>query len=177
MVSNVLIIAIGATIFTANLVDNTSVEGLKNILSKKPITIKMDDYGNFEKVGDIGTTLPRNDIPMNTGPGDIILYQGKSISIYYETNSYSLTPIGKIENVSKDELKKVLGDGSVYVNFSLANHIYENGAVAVGGNKLSTGAIVGIVIACVVFVVGIMIGEFFIVKHYIKKGSISVGEG
>lgn len=112
-------ITVGDTIFTAALAENSSVTALKELLAKEPLTIHMHDYGDMEKVGPIGTNLPRNDEQITTGAGDIILYQGNSLVIYYDTNSWNFTRIGKIENVTKQELLKALGDGDVDVTFSL----------------------------------------------------------
>jgi hypothetical protein len=80
----------------------------------------MRDYGNMEKVGSIGTTLPRNDEQITTGPGDIILYQGNALVIYYAPNSWNFTRLGKIDNITQDELKKILGEGDVSVTLKLA---------------------------------------------------------
>ena len=52
-------------------------------------------------------------------PGDIILYQGNQITIYYDTNTWNFTKLGKIENITQKELKEILGDGDVTVTFSL----------------------------------------------------------
>lgn len=112
-------ITIGDTVLTATLVDNSSVTALKNLLKKGPITIQMNDYAGMEKVGPIGSKIPTNDKQMSTGPGDIILYQGKYLVIYYDCNSWSLTPIGKIDNITQDQLKKILGKGDVTATFSL----------------------------------------------------------
>ena len=83
------------------------------------ITIDMEDYGDMEKVGPIGKGLPRNDENITTGPGDLILYQGNSLVIYYDTNTWNFTRLGKIEGVTKQELLAALGDGSVTVTLSL----------------------------------------------------------
>ena len=79
----------------------------------------MSDYANFEKVGSLGFSLPRNDKDITTMPGDIILYQGNQITIYYDTNTWNFTKLGKIENITQKELKEILGDGDVTVTFSL----------------------------------------------------------
>ena len=105
--------------FTADFEENSSADALKELLEEGPLTIKMSDYGNFEKVGSIGTTLPRNDEQTTTVAGDIILYQGDSLVIYYDTNSWNFTRIGKINNATQEELKEALGDGDVTVTFSL----------------------------------------------------------
>ena len=116
---NSMKITAGNTTFTATLADNSSVTALKELLKEGPLTIDMSDYGNMEKVGSIGTSLPRNDEQITTGAGDIILYQGSSLVIYYDTNSWNFTRIGKIEGVTKEELLGAFGAGNVTVTFSL----------------------------------------------------------
>lgn len=116
---NQMNIQVGEYSFTANLEDNSSVDALKEYLSDGPVTLSLEDYAGMEKVGDLGISLLRNDEQMNTSAGDIILYQGRSFVIYYGTNSWSLTRLGKIENVSADELKEALGSGNVDVTLSL----------------------------------------------------------
>lgn len=112
-------ITAGDTTFMATLADNASVEALKELLAKGPLTINMSDYAGMEKVGPIGTDLPRNDEQISTGAGDIILYQGNSLVIYYDTNSWNFTRIGKIEGVTGEELLDAFGSGDVTVTFSL----------------------------------------------------------
>lgn len=116
---NLLYITAGDTTFTAILSDNSSAEALKELLSEGPLSIPMRDYGNFEKVGNLGTSLPRNDEQITTGPGDVILYQGNAITIYYDTNSWNFTRLGKIENVTKEELLEAFGEGEVTVTLSM----------------------------------------------------------
>ena len=79
----------------------------------------MHDYGSFEKVGETGNTLPRNDERITTEPGDVILYPGTSITIYYDTNSWNFTRLGKIQDAAKEDLLAALGDGNVTVTFSI----------------------------------------------------------
>lgn len=112
-------IQIGETTFTATLADNSSVDALKELMTNEPLTLNMSDYASMEKGADLGVTLPQNNEQMNTQAGDIILYQGRTFVIYYDTNSWSLTPIGKIDNVSAEELREVLGTGDVTVTLSL----------------------------------------------------------
>lgn len=116
---NTMRITAGDTTFTVTLADNSSVDALKELLAEGPLTIDMSDYGNMEKVGPIGTSLPRNDEQITTGAGDVILYQGNSLVIYYDTNSWNFTRIGKIEGVTGEELLEAFGSGSVTVTFSL----------------------------------------------------------
>lgn len=104
---------------TVELVNNSSTEALIALLKEAPITYEAHDYGNFEKVGDIGHTLPQNNEQITTEPGDIILYQGNNICIYYDVNSWNFTRLGKIKNVGQAELKNILGSGNVTVTLSL----------------------------------------------------------
>ena len=112
-------IVIGDTVLTATLVENSSVDALKEALSAGPITINMSDYGNMEKVGPLGMDLPRNDQQITTEAGDIILYQGSALVIYYAPNSWNFTRLGRINNVTAEELREILGDGNVTITLSL----------------------------------------------------------
>ena len=112
-------IQVGDSEFTAALNDNSSVDALKELMSDGPLALNMSDYAGMEKGADLGVTLPQNNVQMNTQAGDIILYQGRTLVIYYDTNSWSLTPIGKMENIDPEELREVLGTGDVAVTMSL----------------------------------------------------------
>lgn len=105
--------------FDVKLENNSAIEELINHLKNGNITIEAADYGNFEKVGSLGFSLPTNDENIETESGDIVLYQGNQISLFYESHSWSYTKIGKIQNVSSDELKGILGSGDVKLTFSL----------------------------------------------------------
>lgn len=107
--------------FTATLVENSSTEALKARLSQSNISIQMNDYGDMEKVGSLGFSLPRNDQQITTSPGDLILYQGNSFVIYYDTNSWNFTRLGKIDGASTREqvLDLLDGKGEVTVALSL----------------------------------------------------------
>lgn len=120
MESNTIKLAIeGGKTFTATLADNSSAQALKEQLAKGSITVEMEDYANMEKVGSLGISLPRNDRPTTTGPGDIILYQGHNFVIYYDANSWSFTRLGKINSATQADLKAALGRGDVTVTLSL----------------------------------------------------------
>lgn len=119
MEENVMKITVGDTTFTATLADNSSAEALKEMLMEGPLTIDMSDYGNMEKVGSIGKNLPENNEQVTTEAGDIILYLGNSLVIYYDTNTWNFTRLGKINDVTQAELKEALGNGDVIVTFSI----------------------------------------------------------
>ena len=112
-------IRVNDTTFTATLNDNSSAKALVELLQKGDLTLDMEDFSNFEKVADLPTTLPRNDTQIDTDAGDLILYLGKRIVIYYDKNSWDFTPLGKIDNVNKKRLKQILGDGNATVTFSV----------------------------------------------------------
>ena len=115
----------GSHTLTATLADNSSAMAFYQLLKKGPLTVDMHDYGSFEKVGSLGTTLPRNDTQITTTAGDIILYQGNQITIYYDTNSWNFTRLGKVvstsstTSITQAELKKILGKGNVTAVFEI----------------------------------------------------------
>ena len=110
----------GEHMLNATLAENKSALAFAELLKKGPVTVKMSDYGSFEKVGSLGTSLPRTDMQITTQAGDIILYQGNQITIYYDTNSWNFTRLGKITGVTQTELKAILGKGDVTAVFALA---------------------------------------------------------
>lgn len=103
--------------------DNSSAEDFIALLAEGDVTVEMEDYGGFEKVGSLGRSLSTNDRRITTEPGDVILYQGNSVTIYYDTNTWSFTLLGRIRGLSQEELKDILGEGSVTVTFSLKDSL------------------------------------------------------
>ena len=99
--------------------ENSSAEAFIALLQAGDLTVAMHDYGNFEKVGPLGTSLPTNDQRITTKPGDLILYQGNQITIYYDKNTWSFTRLGQVQGLTQTELKEILGTGNVDVTFSL----------------------------------------------------------
>ena len=108
----------GRTLY-ADFADNISAQAFKEKLKEGAIRVTLEDYGNFEKVGDLPWSLPRNDTNITTIPGDVILYQGNMITIYYSENTWSFTYLARIPDATKQGLLEVLGQGDVEVNFSL----------------------------------------------------------
>lgn len=114
-------ITVNGRVLTAEMENNSSADALLERLEEAPITIEMEDYASMEKVGDLGFTLPRNDRPTDTTAGDLILYQGHNFVIYYDTNSWNFTGLGKIEGISPSELRTILGPGDVTVQLTAGN--------------------------------------------------------
>ena len=103
---------------TATLEDNKTTKELINKLKEKEVELKMNDYNNMEKVGKLNFTLPKEEKKIKTKPGDIILYQNNFFVIYYDENEWELTKLGTIDNITKEELKSILGEGSITVKIS-----------------------------------------------------------
>ena len=112
-----LIIEANGHTFYADFEDNPSAEALCEKLSSEPLELSLHDYGGFEKVGDLPWELPRSDESITTESGDIILYQGDQITIYYDQNTWDFTRLAKIGGVSTEDLLEVLGSGDVTVTF------------------------------------------------------------
>lgn len=111
MGNNVIKMAVNGHSFMVTLVDNPATEALKARLAQGSLSIRLEDYGDMEKVGSLGFSLPRNDSRITTAPGDIILYQGNSIVLFYGTNTWSYTRLGHVDGVSTREQMLELLDG------------------------------------------------------------------
>lgn len=114
---------IGERTLTIRPENNSSAEAFAALLAEGDITVDMRDYGGFEKVGSLGTSLVTNDKRITTEPGDVILYQGNQITIYYDVNTWSFTRLGRVQDLTADELREVLGDGDPTVIFSLSRNL------------------------------------------------------
>ena len=117
---NTVYIKINNNVLNIKLEDNSATIELRERLKNGDIVVNAHEYGGFEKVGDLGFSLTREDINITTSAGDIVLYQGNQISLFYNSNSWSYTKLGKILNVSSSELKNILGNGDVTITFTLS---------------------------------------------------------
>ncbi len=97
--------------------ENPSVEALRELM---PLTIQMSMYGGFEQVGSIGQSITRNDAQTTTGPGDIVLYSGNQIVIFYGSNSWAYTRLGHVD-LSQQEMSALLGKGDVSITITEAD--------------------------------------------------------
>ena len=114
-------ITINGNKLEVSLAENSSVDALIERLKDGDITYTADDYGNFEKVGSLGFSLPTNNSQITTEPGDVILYSRNQIVLFYGSNSWSYTRLGKISGYSTADLRTLLGagKGSMQVTISL----------------------------------------------------------
>ena len=98
--------------------DNESVAALRELVADGPLTVAMSGYGGFEQVGALGTSLPRNDVQTTTQAGDIVLYSGSNLVIFYGSNSWAYTRLGRITDKSASEIAALLGSGNVTIVIS-----------------------------------------------------------
>ena len=101
--------------------NNDSVNALKDLASAGAVSIDMSMYDDFEQVGSLGTSLPRNDEQITAEAGDIMLYSGDQLVVFYGSNSWAYTRLGKIKDKSASELTDLLGNGDVTITISYSN--------------------------------------------------------
>ncbi|MCR4642040.1 MAG: hypothetical protein K5697_08425 [Lachnospiraceae bacterium] len=108
-----MVMKIDQTVVDVSWEENAAVQELKD-LAAPGLSIEMSGYGGFEQVGSIGKRLTRNDKQITTQAGDIVLYSGDQLVVFYGSNSWSYTRLGKI-NCSQKELTELLGNGDVTI--------------------------------------------------------------
>ena len=109
---------IGDTPVTVAWEDNASVEALK-ALAAEGMAIEMSMYGGFEQVGSIGQSLPRDDRQTTTASGDIVLYSGDQLVVFYGSNSWAYTRLGHITDQTPEQMEALLGNGDVTITLSM----------------------------------------------------------
>ena len=116
-------ITIGGVTLPIVLVENAATQTLVAALQEGDITYEAHDYGGFEKVGSLGRSLPTSDTQTTTQAGDVILHNGNQIVLFYGSNSWSYTRLGRIEYSSQAELESFLkaGQGNITVKLSLSS--------------------------------------------------------
>ena len=112
-------VQVGEKTFTATLEENQAVAELAEMMEEGPVTLHLDDYSGFEKVGPLGRNLTTSNSQTTTAAGDIVLYNGNQIVMFYGSNSWSYTPIGRIDDLTG--WADALGHGSVTVTLTLAD--------------------------------------------------------
>ena len=110
---------IGETAVAVEWEDNESVSALKELVKDEPLVIQMSMYDDFEQVGSLGTSLPRDDEQITTKAGDIVLYSGNQIVVFYGSNSWAYTRLGHITDKTAQEMAELLGNGNVTITISL----------------------------------------------------------
>lgn len=113
-------ITVNGTDIEVALYDNSSAEAVEDLLKNGPLTIDMKDYARMEKFGSFGVQLPRNDEQITTEPGDVILSDGHLLVIYYAPNTWKFTRLGKVQNMTANELRNLLGAQDITATLSLS---------------------------------------------------------
>ena len=98
--------------------DNDSVKAIKELAKNGGLIITTHQYGGFEQVGEIGQSIVSNNVQMTTKPGDIVLYADSNIVVFYGSNSWSYTKLGKIKDKNLSELKQLLDKNNVVIKIS-----------------------------------------------------------
>ena len=114
-----VLLKVGGNTMTATLTDNEATRELTKLLEQGDLTIRMSDYGGFEKVGALPQSFPSSNTQITTVPGDIMLYQGNQMVIFYGSNSWSYTRLGKIDGATASNLRQFLGNGNITLTLSL----------------------------------------------------------
>ena len=112
-------LTISGTTLPVIIEDNVATRALVAALREGAITYTARDYGGFEKVGALGRSLPTSDTDITTQAGDVILYNGDNIVLFYGSNSWSYTRLGKVDDMTQSELKAFLGTGNITVTISI----------------------------------------------------------
>lgn len=119
LADNQIRVTVGSSSFIVNLEDNETAKALREMITDEDLTISASNYGGFEKVCQLGKTLPRNDKQITTKAGDVMLYSGNQIVFFYGANSWSYTKIGKVEASSIEKLESVLSGSETEVILSI----------------------------------------------------------
>ena len=115
---NRMTMRIGDTPVTVRWEDNESVDALRDLVKDAPLTIETSMYGGFEQVGAIGTNLPRNDVRITTNAGDIVLYAGNQMVVFYGSNTWAYTKLGHITDKTAQEMAALLSNGNTTITIT-----------------------------------------------------------
>ena len=121
--AQIMYITIGGVTKTATLVDNAATRELVARLQGAPVAVTLNSSGGFEIWGSLGFSLPTSNEQVNAQPGDIVLYNGSNICMFYGTNSWSYTRLGKIDGLTESELRTFLkaGESNISVTLSVSD--------------------------------------------------------
>ena len=99
--------------------NNESVDAIRKLAASGGLEINMSMYGGFEQVGSIGQSIPRSDKKTTTKAGDIVLYSGNQVVVFYGSNSWAYTRLGRITGKTEQELAEMLGKKNVVLSFEI----------------------------------------------------------
>ena len=114
-----LIMKIDGTEVSVAWENNESVDAIRELAASGGLEINMSMYGGFEQVGSIGQSIPRSDEQTTTKAGDIVLYSGNQVVVFYGSNSWAYTRLGRITGKTEQELAEMLGEKNVVLSFEI----------------------------------------------------------
>lgn len=123
MQNDIFYVTVNDQVFQAEFAQTVGAEGLKKLLQEGPVHLDLEDYGGFEKVGDLGERLPTQDVQTTTQAGDMVLYLGDQVVLFYGSNSWSYTRLGRVTDLTG--WQEALGKGRVSVTLSLEDPAQE----------------------------------------------------
>lgn len=116
-----ILLIVNDTTLNVSWENNESVEALKEMLREETVTINTERYGGFEQVGRLPQSIIRNDIQMTANAGDIVLYSGNSLVLFFGVNTWTYTKLGHINDLSSDELETLLSGENATITLSMSN--------------------------------------------------------
>ena len=120
--AGLLLLEVNGQTLEAELEENQAAQALIKLIGEDGLKLELEEYGGFEKVGPLPENLPANDEQMDAKPGDIVLYQGNQLSLFYGENSWSYTKLGHVKDRNGTLLREILGEGDVSVILRKAIH-------------------------------------------------------
>lgn len=117
MNDNTFYVTVNGATFSAVFAETAAAGALQELLAQGDLTLSLQDYGSFEKVGPLGQSLPASDVQTTTQVGDIVLYQGDQVVMFYGSNAWAYTRLGAVQDLTG--WAQALGSGDVQVTFSL----------------------------------------------------------
>ena len=110
---------VNGTSLQVTLADTQAASALVELLRDGPVSVPVQPYGGFEEVGPLPQALPADDLRVATAPGDVMLYQGSNITIFFGSNTWEYTRLGRIQDVTAEDLRGAFGEGDATIELSL----------------------------------------------------------
>lgn len=130
---NTMNITIDGQTQRVTLADNAATKALVERLQQASVSVTLNSSGDFEIWGALGFSLPTSNRQMTAQPGDVVLYNGSNICLFYGTNAWSYTPLGKIEGLTGQALRSFLKAGESHISVVLSLPPNETGIHEVQG--------------------------------------------
>lgn len=114
-----IILKVGDNTLSMTLVDNAATRRLWKLCQSGDVTLRMHEYGGFEMVGTLPESLPTSNVRLSTTVGDVVLYNGNRLVVFFGSNTWSYTRIGRIENATPEGVRSFFGGDNVGVKLNV----------------------------------------------------------